>query len=168
MIYRILFSTVFVLWAADIAQAETKIGFVDLPKAVQGTTAGKKAKEDLEGQVKKAKAELDKKEAGLKKMQEEIEKKKAVLSEKALQEKQMELQQEIVKFREEVAKTQGEFQKKNQDLTAPVMEKMEKIVNKISKEKGLSLVVQNGPDVLYVAPEVDLTDEVIKAFEKEK
>ncbi|MDG0817539.1 OmpH family outer membrane protein [Bdellovibrio svalbardensis] len=156
------------LLMAAAAHAETKVGFVDMQKAIQSTSAGKKAKAELEGDFSKKKKELEKKEADLKKMGEDLEKKKSVLSEEALGKKQAEFQEEMLKYRDVVGKSQVEIQKKERDLTAPILEKMKKVIAKIAKEKGYSLIMENNQAILFATPESDLTDEVIKAYEKEK
>ena len=48
------------------------------------------------------------------------------------------------------------------------IEKMKKVIDKLSKEKGYSMVLENTAMVLFIEPSHDLTDEVVKAFEKEK
>ncbi|MFS4460390.1 OmpH family outer membrane protein [Bdellovibrio sp. HCB2-146] len=154
--------------AAAVANAETKIGFVDMQKAIQTTAAGKKAKTELEGDFNKKKKELEKKEADLKKMGEDLEKKKSVLSEEALGKKQAEFQEEMLKYRDIVGKSQVEIQKKERELTAPILDKMKKVIAKLAKEKGYSMILENSQMVLFATPESDLTDEVVKAFEKEK
>lgn len=156
------------LLMAAAAQAETKVGIVDMQKAIQATSAGKKAKSELEGEFNKKKKELEKKEADLKKMGEDLEKKKSVLSEEALGKKQAEFQEEMLKYRDVVGKSQIEIQKKERDLTAPILEKMRKVIGKIAKEKSYSLILENNQAILFATPESDLTDEVIKAYEKEK
>lgn len=154
--------------AGSVAVAETKIGYVDMQKAVQATAAGKKAKAELEGEFEKRKKELQKKEADLKKMGEDLEKKKSVLSEEALQKKQGEFQEEMMKYRDQVGKSQLEIQKKDRDLTQPILDKMRKVIEKVAKSKGYALILENNAMVLYAGKENDLTDDVIKAFEKEK
>lgn len=156
------------LLAASFANAEFKVGYVDMQKAIQSTTAGKKAKTELEGEFNKKKKELEKKEADLKKMGEDLEKKKSVLSEEALGKKQAEFQDEMLKYRDVVGKSQVEIQKKERELTAPILEKMKKVIAKLAKDKSYGLVIENSQMVLYATPEADLTEEVIKAFEKEK
>ena len=156
------------LMMASFAKAEAKVGYIDMQKAIQSTSAGKKAKTELEGDFNKKKKELEKKEADLKKMGEDLEKKKSVLSEDALNKKQAELQDEMLKYRDVVGKSQLEIQKKERELTAPILEKMKKLIAKLAKEKGYAMVIENTQMVLYATPEADLTDEVIKAFEKEK
>lgn len=156
------------LLMATAAHAESKIGFVDMQKAIQSTSAGKKAKAELEGEFNKKKKDLEKKEADLKKMGEDLEKKKSVLSEEALGKKQAEFQEEMLKYRDVVGKSQIEIQKKERDLTAPILEKMKKVIAKIAKDKGYTLVMENNQGILFATPDSDLTDEVIKAYEKEK
>lgn len=157
-----------VMMAASFAQAQAKVGFVDMQKAIQSTSAGKKAKDTLEADFNKKKKELEKKEADLKKMGEDLEKKKSVLSEEALGKKQAEFQEEMLKYRDVVGKSQVEIQKKERDLTAPILEKMKKVIAKIAKEGGYTVVLENSQMVLYADQAADLTDAVVKAFEKEK
>jgi len=156
------------LMTASFAHAEAKVGYIDMQKAIQATSAGKKAKTELEGDFNKKKKELEKKEADLKKMGEDLEKKKSVLSEDALNKKQAEFQEEMLKYRDVVGKSQIEIQKKERELTAPILEKMKKTIAKLAKEKGYTMVIENSQMVLYATPDADLTDEVISAFEKEK
>ncbi|MNK26216.1 Chaperone protein Skp precursor [compost metagenome] len=156
------------MMAASAQAAETKIAFVDMQKAIQATSAGKKAKAELEAEFNKKKKELEKKEADLKKMGEDLEKKKSVLSEEALGKKQAEFQEEMMKYRDVVGKSQNDIKKKEFDLTTPILEKMKKVISKIAKDKGYSMVIENSQMVLYATADSDLTNEVVKAFEKEK
>ena len=155
-----------VLVSFSVAQGQTKIAVVDMQKAVQATAAGKKAKTELEAEFNKKKKELEKKEADLKKMGEDLERKKAVLSEDAFMKKQAEFQEEMMKYRDVVGKSQLEIQKKERDLTAPILEKMKKTIEVIAKDKGFDLVVENTQMILFSAKSSDITDDVVKAFEK--
>lgn len=166
----IVLSSVMVL-TGHVAQAAgaAKIGYVDMQKAIQSTSAGKKAKENLEGDVTKRKKELDKKKADIEKMGAELEKKKSVLSEEVLSKKQMELQEEMMKFQKVVNENQLEIQKKERELLEPIVEKMKKVIEKVSVAKEYSMVLErNGQNILYAQKDADLTDMVIEAFEKEK
>jgi len=151
------------------AYAESKVGYVDMQKAVQATSSGKKAKSDLEAEFNKRKKELDKKKADIEKMGQDLEKKKAVLSEEVLNKKQMELQEEMMKFQKVVGENQLEIQKKEKELTLPILEKMKKIIEKVAQEKQFSIVLERTEqNVLFAQKESDLTDDVIKAFEAQK
>ncbi len=163
-----MFSGLLVLLMTFPALAE-KVGYIDMQKVIQATKAGKKAKETLDGEFKKRKEGLDKKKADIEKMGMDLEKKKTVLSEEVLGKKQMELQEEMMKFQKVVAENQGEIQKKEKDLLEPILEKMRKVIENVAKEKGFSMVLEKqGQNVIFAQKEMDLSDDVIKAFEKEK
>ncbi len=74
----------------------------------------------------------------------------------------------MLKYRDVVGKKPSGNQKKERELTAPILEKMKKVIGKLAKDKGYSLVIENSQMVLYATPESDLTDSVIQAYEKEK
>ena len=149
----------------SVAKAETKIAVIDMQKAIQSTAAGKKAKSELEGDFEKKKKELQKREADLKAMGEDIEKKKSVLSEEALGKKQAEFQEEMMKYRELMGKSQMDIQKKERDLTQPILEKMKKTIEKIAKAKGYNMVLEQNSAILFAEKSNDITDEVVKAYE---
>jgi outer membrane protein len=149
--------------------AEIKIGYIDLQKAIQTTSAGKKAKAELESEFNKRKKDIEGKESDIKKMTEDMEKKKAVLSEEAMQKKQMEVQEEMMKYRELVGKNQVEIQKKERDLTAPILEKMRTIIDKMAKNDSYTVILEkNEQSVLWVKGDIDITEKVVAEFEKQK
>lgn len=154
-------------FSAMAADAPSKFGYMDLQKAIQETSTGKKAKKDLETEFNKKKKELEKKEADLKKMSEDFEKKSMVLSDELKMQKQGELQQEMLKYRELVGKSQMEIQKRERELTMPIVEKLQSIVADIGKKEGYAFVFEkNEQSVLYADKSTDLTDRVLKEFEK--
>lgn len=146
-----------------------KIGYVDVQKAIQSTSGGKKAKETLDSEYAKRKKDLDKKKADIEKMGQDLEKKKTVLSEEVMQKKQMELQEEMMKFQKVVAENQLEIQKKEKELVEPILEKMKKAIEKVAQDKGYTIVLEKaGQNLLYAQKDADLTDDVVKTYEKDK
>ena len=146
---------------------ETKIGFIDMQKAIQETKAGKAAKTKLEGEFNKKKAELQKKEAELKEKFEDFDKKALALSNEVKAKKQQELQIEMQKHQQLVAKSQMDIQKKERDLTKPIIEKMQKIIAEIAKKEGYTAILEKSEQlVLFAQPNIDLTDRVIKEYNK--
>ncbi len=151
------------------ALAETKIGYVDMQKAIQSTSTGKSAKEKLEGDFNKKKKELEKMEADLKKMSEDFEKKSMVLSDDVRSKKQAELQQEMMKYQKTVSQSQLEIQKKERELTTPIIEKLRTAIQDVAKADGYTMVLEKSEQsVLWAQKEADLTDKVIKEYEKKK
>ncbi len=166
---RKIYLVLLVCLSAGVLRAETKIGYVDVQKAIQATASGKKAKDALDSEYGKRKKDLDKKKADIEKMNQDLEKKKTVLSEEVMGKKQVELQEEMMKFQKVVAENQLEIQKKEKELVEPILEKMKKVIEKVAQDKGYTLVIEkSSQNVLYAQKEADLTDSVIQAFEKEK
>lgn len=149
--------------------ADVKIGYIDMQKAIQETSAGKKAKKDLEEDFNKKKKELEKKEADLKKMNEDFEKKAMVLSDEVRGKKQQELQQEMLKYREMVGKSQMDIQKKERDLTQPIIDGLRKVITDIAEKDGFTVILERSEQsVLWAKKDIDLTDRIIQEFEKSK
>ncbi|MBC7467550.1 MAG: OmpH family outer membrane protein [Bdellovibrio sp.] len=160
-----------VMMTASLASADFKLAYVDVQKAIEKSSAGKKAKEDMKKEAEKKNKDLEKKKADVDKMREDIEKKRSVLSEEAFGKRAAELQEEMQKFNVLAQKAQQELQKREADLLQPIVEKMKKVIAGLAKEKGLSMVIQsnqNAQIVLFATPESDITEDVVKAFDKEK
>jgi len=159
------------LMIGSAASAEFKLAYVDVQKAIEKTSMGKKAKEEMKKEADKKNKELEKKKSDVDKMREDIEKKRSVLAEEAFAKRASELQEEMQRFNQIAAKAQAELQKKEAELLEPIVKKMKVVIEKLAKEKSISMVIQsnqNAQIVLYAATEFDLTDDLVKAFDKEK
>ncbi len=159
----------FALSASVWAETPLKLGYVDMQKAIQTTTVGKKAKETLEAEFNKKKKELEKKEADIKAMNEDFEKKKLVLSDEVKEKKSNEIRTQMMKYQELVGQSQLEIQKKERDLTLPIVKKLREILEKVAQKEGYTMILEKSEqNVLFAIKEVDLTDRLIKDFEAAK
>lgn len=156
------------LFALTAQAQEVKFGYVDMQKAVQGVASGKKARAELEAEFGKKQKDIQKKEADIKKMQDDLEKKRLAMTEEALRKKEGELAQEMNAYRQFVGESQQNIQKRERELMEPIMKKMERVIDKLAKEEGLTFVVERAQGVLWARKDADLTDKVIAAFDKEK
>ncbi len=153
-------------WSTPALGADIKIGYVDIQKAIQSTTEGKAAKTKLEGEFQKRKKDLESVEKDLKQMQDDFEKKKDVLSEQVKQEKAIAFQTEMAKYREKMAKSQMEIQSQERELTAPIVEKIQKAIGEIANKGEYTVILEKSEQsVLWAKKEIDLTDQVIKSVE---
>jgi len=168
---KILMGLIFLgsLAAQAVAASDTKIGYVDMQKAIQGTDAGKKAKKDLEKEFNDKKTELQTKEKDLKKMTEDFEKKSSVLSDEVKQKKQAEIQEEMLKYRDYVGKSQLAIQERERNLTAPILEKLRAIIGDIGQKESYTVILEKAENsVLWAPKNIDLTDRVVAEFDKKK
>ena len=81
--------------------------------------------------------------------------------------KQADLQDKILKFQEKTARSQGDIQKKEHELTEPIVSAIKKIVSGIAAEKQMVLVLEkNENTVLFSLDKDDITAEVISLYNK--
>lgn len=148
--------------------ANMRLATVDMQKALQTVEGGKKARGQLESEFNKKKAELQKEESEIKKLHDEFQKQSLVMNEQTRAKKQGELQKRIMELQEKTARSQMEIQKKEQDLTLPIVTNLRDIIKKLAEEKGYNMVLEKNENaVLYSQDKDDLTEEVIKLYNKQ-
>lgn len=102
----------------------------------------------------------------------EIENQSLLLSpeKKAEKEKQaQELSMKIEKYRYEKLGPQGEFYRKNMELTQPLYDKIDQVIQKIGNEEGYDYILDVVQGVvLFAKPEYDITDRVLEELNKSK
>jgi outer membrane protein len=154
--------------AASSTAALQKIAYIDVQRVLARSAAGVAAREALERDKATMQREMDGKRVELEKLREELEKKGALLTPEARREKQDQFERK----RRDAARLADDFQKelerKEALLLQKVLQDVSGIIERIGKEKGYYLVVEKrGAGVIYAAAEADLTDEIIRAFDKQ-
>lgn len=144
---------------------ESGIGVVDLRKALETVDAGKTAKAQLDKEVKAKQDELEKSKANFQKEYEAFEKKSSIMNEGSKAKTQAELQKKYMDLQKSLADSQMELQKRDRDLTEPIVNELKSIVEGLAKEKSLGLVLEkNESGVIYAVADRDLTPTVIEKF----
>ncbi|PIT99883.1 MAG: hypothetical protein COT74_08695 [Bdellovibrionales bacterium CG10_big_fil_rev_8_21_14_0_10_45_34] len=155
--------------AATTAAADAKIGYVDLQKAIQSTKAGKVARTSLEKEYESKKKKLQEREKEITKLRDDLEKNAMLLKDDARIEKQKNLQQKMLDYQKLVQQSQQDMSEQEKNLTQPILEKLRKVMDGMAKEGDYTLILEKSEQsVLWAKKDIDLTDELIKKFEKEK
>lgn len=152
---------------ANPAEPASKLAFIHMQKAIQSVAEGKKAQETLkkewEDRQKKLQTEGKKVQAAM----EDLRKQGMVMDEKSRREKEESIQAQIMKLREMEARMGQEFQKRDLEISEPIVKKIRALVAAISKEKGYTMVIDgNENTVIYALDQDDITQEVIKRYDK--
>ncbi len=147
------------------AQAETKIGIVNIQKIMNDSTAAKSVRDQLQNKQKSFQAELNAKEKELLKEDQELVKQRANMDKAAFEAK-------VNAFREKAAKAQGDIRTKKASLDQVFSAALEQIqtavidiTSEVAREKQLTLVISSA-QVLYGDPSLDITDEVLSRLNK--
>ena len=145
------------------------VAFIDLQKALNLSDAGVKAKAEIGQQVKKYEAKVSAEQEALKEMKKELDKQAVLLSDEARSKKEREFQQRAKEFQRFTKDIQDELQQKDSDYTKRIIEEILEVTRKLGKEKGYSVVLEKSESsLIYGDPAVDLTDDVIKAYNASK
>ncbi len=164
----LVFALVALLGPAATAQdPPIKIGVVDVDQAVNSTEEGKAAREELSRKQREAEAEVQPLASRFQELQEELKGKKFVLSDEALFEKQVELAELKNRIDNKIKELQGQLKIDQGRLEAPLRAKLAEIVEQIGKEEGFTLIIaRDALGVIYSREAIDITDQVVKRFDK--
>jgi len=154
--------------AAPAAPAATRVGYVDLQRILARSQAGVQAREQIEKEKAAMQKQVDSQKVDYDKLRDELEKKGQLLSADARREKQEALERKTRDIRRLLDDLEKELQKKEQSMGQKILRDLEVVFTKVGKEKGYAVIVERRQaGVVYGAPEVDVTEDVIKAFDDE-
>lgn len=144
--------------------ADTKIGYIDMQRAINTSEVGKEAKEQLAARLKKAQDEINIKQEDLKRLKEELEKQGMLLSDAARGAKEKDYQQKLKEFQRFTKDAQDELQAKDEEFTRKILEGMEKVIQEYGRKNNYAFIFVKNESMLFVDEKADLTDEVLKLF----
>jgi outer membrane protein len=148
--------------------AGTRVAIIDVQRVLARSAAGVAAREQLEREKAAMQKQIDGQRTELEKMRDELEKKGQLLSVDARREKQEALERKVRDVRRLVDDLQASLQKKEEALLAKVLQDLGGLVQKVGKDKGFTMILERQRSgVLYAAPESDVTDDVLKAYDEE-
>lgn len=150
---------------AGAAWAETKIGVVDIQRALNESNQGKKAKERLSARVEKMQADLKLKKEELERLDGELQKQSALLSSDAKRDRERDFDRKKRDYADLVRDYQEEIQQAELTATQPILKELEEVIGKMGREQGFSVILESKMSgVIYSAKGIDLTEAVIKAY----
>jgi outer membrane protein len=148
---------------SGVAAAQTKVGVVDVQRAVASTEDGLRAQATLKKLFDSRQQELNKKQTDLQRQREDIDKQAKVLPKDALQKRIDEWQKQMMDLQAVFLEYNKELEKKQKELTDPVFEKILGIIKRIATSENIDLVLDKAT-VAYVRTDLDLTDKAIQMY----
>lgn len=149
-----------------LAQADLKIGIVDLQRALNESKAGKKAKEQFKVEFDRMQDGLKREKDQLDRMKDDLDKKSAVLKEDQRKSMAEEFERKRRDLRRKLEDSDAELRKKDSELTGEILKDLAIVIQEIGARDGYTVILENSSSaVLYGSKSIDLTDEVIRAFD---
>jgi outer membrane protein len=154
--------------APAAAPSSLKIGYIDVQRVLARSAAGVAAREQLEKERAGIQKEMDGRRQELEKLRDEIEKKGPLMAADARRDKQ----EQFDRKRRDAARAaddyQKELEKREAALLQKVLQEMGGVIERVGKEKNYFMIVEKrNAGVLYATADADLTDEVIRAYDRE-
>ncbi|HEU4369187.1 MAG TPA: OmpH family outer membrane protein [Methylomirabilota bacterium] len=145
-----------------------RIGYIDVQRVLARSAAGVAAREQLEREKATMQKEMDGKRAELEKLRDELEKKGALMTADARRDKQ----EQFERKRRDAARLADDFQKELEKREAALLQKVLQdvsgVIDRVGKEKNYYLIVEKrGAGVVFAAAEADLTEEIIRVYDRE-
>jgi outer membrane protein len=151
----------------SVAQAEVTVGLVDVQKVLTSIKEGQGVVKSLEKSFNDKKATLKKEEERIKKAGEDLKKQASVLSEQARLTKEREIQDSIQKVQARAMEFQRDMQKMESDMKRPIIDKLRPVIEEVSKAASVDMTFELGSaPIIYAQNRKDLTEEVVKAYDK--
>jgi len=148
------------------AGADFKVGIVDLQRALNESSSGRKAKDQFKGEFDKMQDGLKKEKDALDRLKEDLDKKSVVLSEDQRKAKMDDFERRRRDLRRKLEDSDAELRKKDQELTGSILKDLAVVIQEIGEREGYTVILENSSSsVLYGSKSIDITDSVIKAFD---
>lgn len=168
-----LVAVVFALTIAAPAHAQSagstaapKIAVVDFQAALEQVKEGVAAKTKIEAAYKEKAAALKVMEARLITMKDEYDKQAAILSDAARKQKESDMMNLQAQLQQAAMQSEQDMQNLYAQLNGGLITKMHDICEAIGKEKGYTVIIEiNEGGVVYFAPTIDITAELIKRYD---
>ena len=152
-------------FAVSSFAADSRIGFLDIQKAVSSTKEWETNFANFKTDFTKEKKRIKIKEQKIKKMLENLNKQSFILDPDLKKKKEDAFRKEKVEFERYVQDQNAEFGKKEKEMTQKILIKMMDVLKKIGEEKKYTMILEQKV-VLYHDKGNDLTSIATRAYDR--
>ncbi|MBX3301759.1 MAG: OmpH family outer membrane protein [Nitrospira sp.] len=166
----VLFAPVLLL-IPHVQAADFKMGVVDPQSVLEKSKAGKRALDGLKEYVSIRQKLLAKDEEDLRNQERQLKEQAAKWSDAEKKEKENQFRTKVQDFQKRAQDFNQELQKKQKELVDEYMKKISVATQTVAEKGSVALVVDKGSEqtvkiVIYNKDTIDLTDQVIKEFDR--
>lgn len=153
------------LLAPAEAEAQSKLAVVDVQRAVLETEEGLRVSATLKKLFDTRQVELDTKQRALAQEKEELEReaKAGKTPQDTLQRKADSFQKRALEFQALTYDVQREMQRKQNELTTPILQRILGIIRRIASQEGYEMVLEKTA-VPYFRGDLEITDRAIQMY----
>ena len=147
------------------AEAQSKIAVVDVRRAVLETEEGLRVQATLKKLFDSRQVELDNKQRTLQQEKDELDKDAAAgkVAKDLIQKKFDNLQKQAGELQGLIVEYQREMQRKEQEMTNPILQRVLGLVRRIASQEGYEMVLEKSA-VPYFRSDLEVTDRAIQMY----
>ena len=149
-------------------EAGTKVAIINIQDAITRTQEGQKLIQDLQKQYEPKSTEIEGANQAINDLRAQLNRGANTMSEDARRDLMRQIQQKERDTERMVEDARGEFNQAQQQIFNDVGGKLMAVIDKFSKEQGYAIVLDiSSPQspVLYAVNEVNITNDVIQAYD---
>lgn len=151
------------LTAPSTASAKETIGVVQVPLVIKACKAGIKARAAMEEEINSRKKVLESQDKQLKKLKTKIDKEKDDIKKRTLQ---GEFNKTAKNLKRNWDDFNVELKQIDQRLTQLLLKDIRVVTQQVGQTKGLSMVLEYSPTIMYMDNTVDITEAVTKQYDE--
>jgi len=156
-------------WLGSVWAADLKLAYVDMQRGINECSAGYEARKVISQDGEKFQRLIAEKQTELQTMKESLEKQGLMLTPDARANKEREYQTKLREFQRWGEDTQNELNQKRTQMERTISMDLIKLIQKIGADEGYTLILErNESIVLFASKPIDITDQVIKAYNAQK
>ncbi len=156
---------IFFLTLGGARAADLKIGVVDMQRILRESSAGKAAQEEIKAKGKEMEADFKEKGDEVQKIKEKLEKDAMVMNKEMREERERDFRIKLNDLKSLRAKYKEELRIFESAILKRLQDEIYELVGDMGKKEKFTLILEQ-IGVLYADDAVDVTDQVIKQYNK--
>lgn len=150
--------------AAGTARADVRLVYVDIQRALNECRAGKQAKTDFRTRIERLQSQLQKEQEDVEGLKRQLEQKGALMQPDQRQNLEDDYTKKLRQFQDDYKNSRDELQQRDNEVTGAIVRDLATVVRKLGEKNGYTMVMEKG-SLLWAVPGIDITDEVIRAYD---
>ena len=149
-----------------------RVGVMDQQMVMERTKGGKLALEDVKGYSMTRQKIINADEQEIKDLDQSLQDSNAKLTDQARQEKEEQLRSKMEAYQRRLQEFNREVQQKQREMVVEYAQKIAAAAKAVAQKEGYTAILDKGNEaliriVLYHQPALDVTDSVVKEFDRQ-
>lgn len=150
--------------AAGTARADVRLAYVDIQRALNECRAGKQAKTDFRTRIEHLQSQLQREQEDVEGLKRQLEQKGALMQPDQRQNLEDDYAKKLRQFQDDYKNSRDELQQRDNEVTGAIVRDLATVVRQLGEKNGYTMVMEKG-SLLWAIPSIDITDQVIRAYD---